>query len=59
MKMKGRTIRVKSQTGKNSKSKKADKQRKALQPGVRISKTGKKYTETRKNRSDRKPKRGY
>ena len=31
---------------------KADKKRKALPPGRRVSKTGKKYTETRKNRSD-------
>ena len=31
---------------------KRDKGRKALPPGVRISKTGKKYTETRRNRTD-------
>ncbi len=41
-----------SQTGK-IKSVKADKRKTALPPGRRISKTGTKYTETRRNRSDK------
>lgn len=41
------------QTGKR-KSVKADRARKAKRPGKRISKKGRKYTETRKNRSDKK-----
>jgi hypothetical protein len=36
-------------------NKKADKSRKALKPGKRISKTGKVYWETRRNRSDSNP----
>lgn len=43
---------TKSQTGKSMQ--KRDKPRKALKPGKRISRTGKTYTERRKNRSDRK-----
>lgn len=39
------------QTGKR-KSVKADKRVKALRSGRRVSKSGKKYTETRRNRSD-------
>lgn len=39
------------QTG-TRKSAIADRKRKAKAPGVRVSKSGKKYTETRKNRSD-------
>jgi hypothetical protein len=42
---------VKYQTGKRS-SLKADRKRKALPPGKRISRTGKIYWETRRNRSD-------
>jgi hypothetical protein len=34
------------------KSVKKDRQRKALKPGLRISRSGKKYIETRRNRSD-------
>ena len=44
-------IRVLPQSGKRT-SISRDFGRKALAPGVRISKTGKKYSETRKNRSD-------
>ena len=40
------------QTGKR-KSIKADRRRKAKAPGPRRSKSGRKYTETRRNRSDR------
>jgi hypothetical protein len=43
--------RVKYQTGKR-KSIKKDKVRKALPPGLRVSRSGKKYWETRRNRSD-------
>lgn len=35
---------------------KLDKKLKAKKPGKRKSKSGKKYTETRKNRSDKNPK---
>lgn len=49
-----RTPKVKKianhQVGKSDK--KRDKVRKALPPGKRISKTGRKYYETRRNRSD-------
>ena len=47
-----RTTKVLKQTG-TRKSVKADKRVKALPPGRRVSKTGKRYTETRRNRSDR------
>ena len=47
-----RTTTRKPQTGKRS-NRKRDKARKALPPGKRVSKTGSKYTETRRNRSDR------
>jgi len=51
-----RTLRaVKYQTGRSST--KADSPRKAMLPGKRISKSGKKYWETRKNRSDKRKKR--
>jgi hypothetical protein len=41
-------------------TKRVDRKRKALAPGVRISKYGNKYTETRANRSDKKAgRRGY
>ena len=46
-----KTIKVLKQTG-NRKSVVRDMGRKALLPGQRISKTGKVYWETRKNRSD-------
>ena len=49
--MKAKTIRVLKQTGKR-KSLVRDRSRSALTPGKRISKTGKIYWETRKNRSD-------
>ena len=46
-----RTIRaVKRMKGKSVRS--ADRKRTALKPGLRISKSGKKYWETRRNRSD-------
>jgi len=52
---KGKTIKLLKQTGKSKLG--ADRKRKALPPGRRISKKGKKYTETRRNRSDKKGKR--
>ncbi len=48
----GTTIKVLSQTGKRI-SVPRDLGRKAQLPGKRISKTGKVYWETRKNRSDK------
>ena len=45
-----RNLRVLDQVGKSIKSK--DEKRKALMPGKRVSKSGKVYWETRKNRSD-------
>lgn len=51
---KARTLVIKEQTG-GIKSIKKDAQRKALKPGLRISKTGRIYTETRANRSDVNP----
>jgi len=45
-----RNLRELKQVGKSNISR--DKKRKALRPGKRISKTGKVYWETRKNRSD-------
>lgn len=47
-------LRVLKQVGRTNI--KIDKERKALMPGKRISKTGKVYWETRKNRSDLKDK---
>ena len=47
----GKTIKVMSQTG-TRKSIQRDRGRKASMPGKRISKNGKIYWETRKNRSD-------
>jgi len=41
---------------KNTKSIKQDKRIKALRSGRRVSKSGKKYTETRSNRSDKRGK---
>ena len=49
---KRRNLKVLEQTQKNKVDKVADSQRKALLPGKRISKTGKVYWETRRNRSD-------
>jgi len=45
-----RNLRVLDQVGRTHTS--VDAKRKALMPGKRISKTGKVYWETRKNRSD-------
>ena len=50
-----RHLRTLKQSGKPS-NKMADESRKALLPGKRISRTGKTYWETRKNRSDSKGK---
>ena len=47
-----RLIKELPQVGKSKKV--SDRKVKALRPGVRISKNKKKYTETRKNRSDKK-----
>ena len=47
-----KNLRVLKQVGKTTKS--DDSKRVALAPGKRISKTGKVYWETRKNRSDAK-----
>lgn len=52
---KARTLVPKKQTGVDSSNKELDKQRTALKPGLRISKNGNLYTETRANRSDRSP----
>ncbi|MBI4945780.1 MAG: hypothetical protein HY840_05195 [Bacteroidetes bacterium] len=49
---KARTLAVKKQTSKKGIDKERDSQRKALKPGLRISKYGTIYTETRANRSD-------
>jgi len=49
-KEKGRTIKVLKQVGTSNKIK--DTSRSAMLPGKRISKNGKVYWETRKNRSD-------
>lgn len=53
---KARTIVPKKQTGVDNSNKELDKKKVALKPGLRISKTGNIYTETRANRSDRSPK---
>ena len=50
MKLKG-VLKTLNQTGVR-KSLKRDRSRAALKPGKRVSKTGKIYWETRKNRSD-------
>ena len=52
---KGRTLVVKKQT-KVAGSRKSDKGKPALKPGIRESKKGRVYTETRSNRSDVNPK---
>lgn len=49
---KRKLIKVKPQTAKAGVSESADRARKALKCGVRISRTGKQYTETRANRCD-------
>ena len=51
---KRRNLRVLEQTQKNKVNKVVDSQRKALLPGKRISKAGKVYWETRRNRTDTK-----
>lgn len=48
-----RTIKRTRTQIKNTKSKRADRKRKALAPGKRLSKSGKLYTERRSNRSDK------
>ena len=50
MKNQRRSLRTLDQVG--TSNKKRDEARKALMPGKRISKSGKVYWETRKNRSD-------
>ncbi len=52
---KTRVLVVKKQTAKNRGSKNLDAKRKALKQGLRISKSGNIYTETRANRSDINP----
>lgn len=47
-----RLVKRLTQKGKKS-NRKADKKRKALKAGIRISKTGKRYSERRPNRSDK------
>lgn len=56
---KARVIKIKPQTARSLVNKKLDKTRKALKAGVRISKSGNRYTETRANRSDINPKKNY
>jgi hypothetical protein len=53
---KAKTLRVMKQTAKAGVDKIADSKRTALKPGLRISKTGNLYYETRANRSDVSPK---
>lgn len=54
---KAKTIIVKKQTkGTPANSPKKDSKRVAMKPGLRISKGGNLYTETRKDRSDKDPK---
>ena len=50
--VKGRTVRRLPQTGKKPNIQR-DQGRKALAPGKRISKTGRVYWETRRNRTDK------
>ena len=52
---KARTLVVKKQTSKTGVNKEKAAPRRALKPGLRISKTGNVYTETRANRSDVNP----
>jgi len=51
---KGMTVKVSKKQIGHVKSIKADRRRKALTPGKRISRNGKIYYERRKNRSDKK-----
>jgi hypothetical protein len=51
-KSKRRLIKIMPQTSSVGVDKNADKQRKALRCGLRISKNGKRYYETRANRCD-------
>ena len=44
-----------TKTGQTSKGRKQDGQQKAMKAGKRISASGNAYTETRDNRSDKKP----
>ena len=53
---KRKLIKLKKQTG-TRKSVKADRRIKARPPGIKIAKNGRKYTETRKNRTDKRGKR--
>ena len=53
---KRKLIKLKKQTG-TRKSVKADRRIKARPPGIKIAKSGRKYTETRKNRTDKRGKR--
>lgn len=59
---KPRTIKRLPQTpkpgGQNKQGRKSDASRKAMTPGTRVSKTGRRYTETRANRSDVNRRRG-
>jgi len=50
---KGRTTKVSKSPMKGKSNTKRDRQRQALPPGKRISSSGRRYTETRKNRADR------
>lgn len=47
---KRRVLKVRTQTG--SSNRRADSARQALKPGRRVSRTGRTYTERRRNRSD-------
>jgi len=55
--MKPKQLKVSRRQSGKVKSIPADKARKAMKPGQRKSKSGKKYWETRKNRSDKNPRR--
>ena len=57
-KNKSRVLKVSSKQTGEMKSKRNDMVRTALKPGKRMSKKGKIYWETRKNRSDKNPKKG-
>lgn len=55
---KARTIKVQSQHKVKGTKKESDRKRKALKPGIRVSKNGNVYTERRSNRSDTNPRKG-
>jgi len=57
--MKQKVLKVSKRQSGISKSPAMDKQVKAMKPGQRQSSKGKKYWETRKNRSDKDPKKRY